>query len=183
MATIDYANARKILDDIYMPVNDATYVPSTTISQAVIDHINTLFKSDTQSFREVLLGCALVRQMDKTANLRKPYINLGAGAYNGRTLDEKVINKFLHHQEVPSSKGPYLATFRRSVEFDDSIAKGMRDKNSFASFMACIQYLESLNNDSEITDFISALLVKFIELRSSSKVTVARIRRFAAHFQ
>lgn len=67
---------------------------------------DTLFASKTQSFREAALGCALVRLLDPAADLRLPYARQGPRAYNGRSLDEQVVNPFLHDRQIPASKGP-----------------------------------------------------------------------------
>mgnify|MGYP007099441666 CR=1 FL=1 len=62
--------------------------------------LDAVFYSQTQSYREVLLGCALIRLLDKGVNIRLPYIKHGKGAFNGRTLDEKVINPFLQDKLI-----------------------------------------------------------------------------------
>ena len=110
---LDYADARALLEQAFdIPVDGSAAAPEAFQSGA-----EALFRSNTQSYREVLLGCVLVRLLDPTADIRKPYMNQGDGAYNGRTLDERVVNPFLHDRLIPATRGPYLASFRRSVTF------------------------------------------------------------------
>jgi len=60
-----------------------------------------LFESKTQAFREALIGCALARLHDDEIDITKPYMNQGDDAFNGRTLDERVVNPFLQENEIP----------------------------------------------------------------------------------
>ena len=83
----------------------------------VVEALDIVFSSNTQAFREVLLGCLLARIQDKAINVRRPYVSQGDDAYNGRTLDERVVNPVLQGKRIPSSRGPFLSVFRRSVEF------------------------------------------------------------------
>lgn len=136
-----------------------------------------LFSSKTQSYREVLLGCAVVRYFDLNVELSLPYINLGENSYNGRTLDEKVINPFLHNNEIPASKGPYLATFRRSVTLDDSITNSQRDKISYKALLGFLNYLKGLTDIEDIELVILSLVKNFMILRDSSKIELARIKK------
>src|SRR5271157_1327940 len=106
-----------------------------------------MFQSTTQAYREVLLGCSIARIQDRRINVRLPYINLGEGAFNGRTLDERVVNPFLQANRIPSSRGPYLGVFRRSVRFDQSTRTGVRDKDGYDSFLALIAYLEDTGDE------------------------------------
>jgi len=140
---------------------------------------DALFASKTQSFREVALGCALVRLLDKKIDIHLPYVNQGAAAFNGRTLDEKVINPFLHEHQIPASKGPYLATFRRSVRFDETTRSGMRDKAGYDAFLIVLQQLAAEKDDDNIRRCIRFLLYRFVALRQASQVLVARINRLS----
>jgi hypothetical protein len=76
---------------------------------------NILFATNVRAYREALMGCAIARFQDRAINIRLPYINQGQNAFNGRTLDERAVNPFFQEHRVPSSRGPYLAAFRRSV--------------------------------------------------------------------
>jgi SacI restriction endonuclease len=175
---IEYNQAKRALSELFteaemaFPRGETPPVPAS-FSKAV----DTLFTSRTQSFREVALGCALVRLLDKRANLRLPYANQGSLAYNGRTLDEKVVNPFLHDRQIPASKGPYLATFRRSVRFERATRKGMRDKDGYDAFLQVIATLEKTTGESEIRDLIRHLLYRFVMLRDEAQIPLALVNR------
>ena len=79
--------------------------------------IDKIFTSSTQAYREALMGCLLARILDKSVDVRSPYVSQGDNAYNGRTLDERVVNPTLQNHRIPSSRGPFLSVFRRSVQF------------------------------------------------------------------
>jgi hypothetical protein len=107
-----------------------------------------LFSSSTQAFREALVGCVLARIIDPEINIRLPYMNQGDDAFNGRTLDEKVVNPFLHERSIPCSKSPYLNVIRRDFRFMPEKAAGVRDKAAFSSLLTFIGQLQNADPDS-----------------------------------
>lgn len=155
---------------------DGATVPVSSTVQTAAD---TLFSSSTQSYREALLGCALARVMDDALNIRLPYVSHGSDAFNGRTLDEQVINPFLHDRLIPSSKGPYLATFRRSVKFIPETASGLRDKKGYEAFLSYIDALETAGSEEELRTLVVYLLQRFLVLRDAATIPLARISRLS----
>lgn len=144
----------------------------------IIESSDILFNSATQSYREVLLGCCLIRLLDENVLIRQPYMNQGPGSYNGRSLDEKVVNQFLQDHLIPCSKGPYLASFRRSVKFIPETANGLRDKSGYHAFLQFINVLE--NSDREqVEELTIYLLYRFIQLRESKTIIVTKISRLS----
>src|SRR5437773_1032521 len=126
-SSINYDLARNLLDKCLNELQQFTNENSLTLPNSDIqENLKTLFDSRTQSYREVALGCAVIKYFDSSVDLTLLYINLGRNSYNGRTLDEKVINPFLQANEMPASKGPYLATFRRSVKLDSTIRNSQK---------------------------------------------------------
>lgn len=179
MAGLDYTEAAALLDELFTETEAAFQVrPPSQIDQGIEKIADTLFASATQSYREVLLGCALARLLDRAINIRHPYMNQGADAFNGRTLDERVVNPFLHDRLIPSSKGPYLASFRRSVKFTPETAGGLRDKEGYTALLA---YLEALENADAATARSLALylLFRFLKLRDASTIPLSRISRLS----
>ena len=175
---IDYKKAREVIEGLFSVVEDnfrEGQVPK--VPESFVVATNVLFLSNTQSFREVALGCGLVRYLDKEADLRLPYASQGPTSYNGRTLDERVINPFFQDRQIPSSKGPYLATFRRSVRFDESTRDGVRDKAGYDAFLVVLEHFEATSDDSEIAELIRSLLYGFVRLRDASRVALAHINR------
>lgn len=176
---LDYGEARKILEVLFEEAEeDSRKDQIARVSNIVEEAAEILFESKAQSYREALLGCALARHIDQNIDITLPYANLGENAFNGRTLDEKVVNPFLHEHEIPSSKGPYLASFRRSVTFSPETQKGMRDKEAFGAMLTIIDQLKTGDQDDAET-FILHLLNKFIELREKSDITLAQIKRLS----
>ncbi len=176
--SIDYDRAWQALNELFAQAETAFREgQNPPVPASFSEALDTLFSSKTQSFREVALGCALVRLSDKEANLRLPYANQGNFAYNGRTLDEKVVNPFLHDHQIPASKGPYLATFRRSVRFEPATRKGMRDKDGYDAFLRVLGFLEKTDQNPLIRDLIKHLLFRFVRLRDESQIPLAIINR------
>ncbi|MEW6387754.1 MAG: restriction endonuclease, SacI family [Thermodesulfobacteriota bacterium] len=180
MASIDYESCRSLLDQ-YFPLVEKALIEGhePDLKPDVIEACEIIFDSRTQAYREVLLGCIIAKIQDKSINIRQPYIDQGPNAFSGRTLDEKVINPFLHDKKIPSSRGPYLSVFRRSVKFDDSIRPGLRDKEGFDSLLNLIGHLETLTSDIDLTNFLQHILFKFAELREKAKVQLFRPQRLS----
>lgn len=179
MTQIDYLQAAKILESMY---REAEKPPSDSVNKFLDDNeqlLDAVFDSQTQSYREVLLGCSLIRWLDKSVNIRLPYMKHGKGAFNGRTLDEKVINPFLHEKLIPCSKGPYLATFRRNVMLTDETKKGLRDKDGYDALMKLLSIIESTTDDSILETLMISFIRRFIILRDSSKITLFHINRLS----
>lgn len=178
---IDYPSARALLNETFEDVLarflDAEDAPA--VPEDVQRHCRRMFESKTQAYRETLLGALLAKLQDPSIDVRKPYMNMGEGAYNGRTMDENVVNPFLHEQRIPSSKGPYLSVFRRSVAFDENTRAGVRDKDGFDAMLACIAHIESSPDQEQRMTFLRHLLHRFIELREASNVPLSRLQRYS----
>jgi hypothetical protein len=155
--------------DGQMPVYDEALIPA----------FDAVFASKVQAYRETLVGCTLARLADRATDIRLPYMSQGEHAYNGRTLDERVVNPFLQHNRIPSSKGPFLAAFRRSVRFDASTRKGVRDKPGYDAFLALITALEAMQDEESIFVFLHCLLCRFAKLREEANVALSRVQRLS----
>lgn len=179
MASVDYAKAARLLTQLFAQAERAFQDKQPPATPASAQHAaDALFSSSTQSYREVLLGCALVRILDMSTNIRHPYVNQGDDAFNGRTLDEKVVNPFLQDRMIPCSKGPYLASFRRSVKFVPETGGGLRDKEGYKALLAFLDALEK-STKVEATTLTLYLLYRFVELRNASHVPLSQISRLS----
>lgn len=177
---IDYVAARKLLDEVFaLAEDDLLKDVQPTLSEPVRLACDVLFRSRTQAYREVLLGCVIARIQEKSINIRQPYVEQGPNAFSGRTLDERVINPFLREKQIPSSGGPYLSVFRRSVQFDTSIRGGLRDKSSYDAFLTVIAYLQLLEQDPKLIEFLRYLLYKFAELREKASIPLSKLQRIS----
>ena len=177
---IEYDNARIILETAFAQVEaDLLRGLEPSVSEEFGDSCDVVFRSRTQAFREVLLGCAIARIQDNGINIRQPYVNQGANAFNGRTLDERVINPFFQDKRIPSSRGPYLSVFRRSVEFNELTREGIRDKEAYDEFLNIIGLLESTTDNSRLFQIVHHLLFKFLELREQAAIPLTRLQRMS----
>jgi len=150
-----------------------------TIEQPIKEYFDVILDSRTQAYREVLIGCVLVKLQNKEIDIHKPYMNQGPDAYNGRTLDEKVINPFLHSKQIPCSRGPFLSTFRRSVGFVKSTRDGLRDKEAFDALLSLIDYIASEGERNKLISFLRYLLFRFIELRNRANIPISHVSRMS----
>lgn len=177
---LEYELAAAYLNDLFESAEqDYQEGKKPKIDSTLEKATDILFQSSTQSYREVLLGCGLVRLLNKKINIRFPYVSQSLDAFNGRTLDEKVVNPFFHEKMIPSSKGPYLASFRRSVRFIPETEKGLRDKIGYRAFLQFIEAFEKTVDDFEIKSLIKLLLLYFITLREQANVPLSRVARLS----
>ena len=179
MAQIDYQEAKNKLFALYQQVSASMSDGVLSALNDNIENLDCIFNSKTQSYREVLLGCALVHLIDTSVNIRLPYINHGEGSFNGRSLDEYTVNPFLQEQLFPCSKGPYLAAFRRSVKLIPETAEGLRDKAGYSAMMNLLSVIENCGSETETESFIMCLLQRFILLRNAAHIPLAHISRFS----
>lgn len=177
---VDYGASQTLLNERFAAISEAAMQGTRpTLAGGLAGAFEQLFTSRTQSFREALLGCALAWWCDPKIDILLPYANLGDAAFNGRTLDERVVNPFLHDNRIPSSRGPYLAVFRRSVAFNaPSTRSGLRDKAHFDAFLSLIEHVRTLDEDG-VVQFIDQLLFHFYDLREASHIQIARLGRIS----
>ena len=122
-----------------------------------------------------MLPCPDVRP---PINIRLPYMNQSDNAYNGRTLDETVVNPFLYEREIPSSKGPFLSALRRNISFVPETAKGLRDKEAFGAMLSAIDDLTD-GDDSDTQALFRRLLFEFVALRDRSMIALSHVNRLS----
>jgi hypothetical protein len=179
MAALNYELAVEYLQSLFTEAEAAFENRSApAVDTAVVQAVEALFSSSTQSYREVALGCGLARLLDPSINIRHPYKKHGDDSFNGRTLDERVINPFLNDRLIPCSKGPYLATFRRSVKLVPETEQGLRDA---AGYGALLTYIGALEDADAVTAraLVSYLLYRFLLLREATRIPLARISRLS----
>ncbi|HEX3579752.1 MAG TPA: restriction endonuclease, SacI family [Thermoanaerobaculia bacterium] len=180
MPSIDFDRARATLEVLFAAAeSDLRNKTPPPVSDALAASIKKVFESKTQSYREVLLGAAVARLEDPSIDIREPYSNLGPHAYSGRTLDERVINPFLHDKRIPSSKGPFLAVFRRRLPFVGATRAAQKDSKSYDALLECFSFLEVFEDKDRVQSFVRRLLYEFVELRESSRVDLARLQRIS----
>ncbi len=177
---IDYDAARKLLEDIFAQAESGLLQCSPIpVDESISVACDELFNSNTQAYREVLLGCAIARIQDSKINIRQPYVDQGPNAFSGRSLDERVVNPFLHEKRIPSSRGPYLSVFRRSVQFDSTTRAGLRDKTAYDAFLALITTIESTSLQADLMQFLRYLLYRFAKLREEALIPLSKLQRMS----
>jgi hypothetical protein len=180
MAEINYDEARRLIDDHFKEVGKihlAVKVP--VVPAEIAAACSTVFSSNTQAYREVLLGCILAKLTDPRINIRQPYLDQGDAAFSGRTLDEKVINPFLQTAQIPCSRGPYLAVFRRGVQFVLSTRGGLKDKSGYDALLQIFDYIELQTQQNAVSGLLDHVLHKFIALREAADIQIARLPRIS----
>ncbi len=140
---------------------------------------DAMFASATQAFREVALGCLLVRMHCPGTNLRLPYRKQGPHAFSGRTIDEKIVNPFLSDRSIPCSKGPYLSVFRRQVRFDDATKEGLRDPTGYEGLLRLLEAAEREEDQGRQRLLLQYLLYRFLLLREAAQVDLMRLERIS----
>ncbi len=175
--TIDYPAARTLLSTAFLGAEgDCASEVLPVVPDAIAAATQRLLSSNTQAYREVLIGCALARQLDSEIDIRLPYANQGETAYNGRTLDERVVNPFLNEHGIPCSRGPFLSVFRRSVAFVPETREGLRDKLGFDALLTLIEHLRDADPDTTRT-CLRFLLCAFVRLRDAANVDLVHVQR------
>lgn len=126
-----------------------------------------------------MLGCALISIEAPGTDLRSPYASQSDDAFNGRTLDQEVVNPILQQKRIPSTKNAYLAMFRRSVGFTAATRNGVRDKKAYDGLLQLIGYIDTCSQD-ERSAFLLKLLCRLVELREKSDIRLLRLNRIGA---
>ncbi len=177
--TINIEEAKRVLTEEFLNAErDYSTQTPVTVPQKAQQAAGILFSSTVQSYREALLGCALAKVIDPDVDVRLPYANQGPWAFSGRTLDERVVNPFLTNRQVPCSRGPYLASFRRNVRFVEATASGLKDKRAYKAFLDYLEEIEQANPD-QARDLLRYLLYRFVQLREQSSVLLMKLQRLS----
>ena len=176
---IDYDAARALLADTFAVAEADFACGSVAKSNGDVGGaVARLMASPTQAYREVLVGCCIARILDASIDVRLPYVNQADTAYNGRTLDEAVVNPFLQSHEIPCSRGPFLSVFRRNVSFTPDIRGGLRDKAGYDAMLIVIGLLAQPSGDNAGM-CLRALLDGLLRLRDAANVALVHVQRLS----
>jgi len=180
MEDISYAAATEVIEARFRQV-ESLHLANTPpqVTREIEAACGTVFDSNTQAYREALLGCLVAKFVNPQINIRQPYVDQGETAFSGRTLDEKVVNPFLQLAQVPSSKGPYLSVFRRSVQFNELTRAGLRDKAGYDAFLQILGYAEAAPSHEAIDNLLNYVLYRFVLLREQARIEIARLPRMS----
>ncbi|MEX2161801.1 MAG: restriction endonuclease, SacI family [Anaerolineales bacterium] len=177
MANINHQQAAAVLSQAFERAEQAFITSIEVQTKEDIDrNLDDIFDSGTQAYREVLLGCCVAKTVSPSIDVHLPYVKQGKDAFNGRDLDENVINPFLQGKQIPSSKGPYLSVFRRQVEFTPETRKGVRDKEGYDALVFVINELAKGKEDDR-DKLLVALLFRFIKMREQANIPITKPHR------
>lgn len=148
-----------------------------TLPDVVREAIAGVFRSRTQAYREALVGCTLARIQDPNINIRLPYVGQAPDAFNGRTLDERVVNPFLHEHQIPASRAPYLSSLRRGFQFQKDWP-GQRDRAGLGAAVDFIAALEQANAE-QARIYLRGLMYRFVALRDAADIGLNDVHRLS----
>lgn len=175
---IDYDAARKILTTEYEAAEELFREDrQVTLPDGVREAIAGVFRSRTQAYREALVGCTLARIQDPNINIRLPYVGQAPDAFNGRTLDERVVNPFLHEHQIPASRAPYLSSLRRGFQFQKDWP-GQRDRAGLGAAVDFIAALEQANAE-QARIYLRGLMYRFVALRDAADIGLNDVHRLS----
>jgi hypothetical protein len=177
MTKVDYEALRVRLQAAFAEAQSKPNV-RLAIPKPISAPLHALFTSKTQAFREGFLGALLVKLEHPEVNISHPYVKHGPDSFNGRTVDEKVVNPFLKSERIPSSRGPYLSVLRRGVKFKKETLVGIRDTKAFEALIELVDYAKVASKESRLA-LLRIILEQFIALRESSEIPVSRLNRLS----
>lgn len=173
-------NYMNIIEESFARAEDAFLKnQSLQVTKSFQDACNIVFESKTQAYREVLLGCLLIRITDRSKDIRLPYIDLGNDAFSGRSLDEQVVNPFLHTKNIPCSRGPYLSVFRKQVKFDKTTRRGLRDKQGYDALLDSFKSIENEDDQEVLLAILDYVLYRFVLLREQARIELVKVERIS----
>jgi hypothetical protein len=173
--SIDQRKAAEVLKEEFDKALDAfRYKRLINVPTEITKATEILMRSNTQAYREALIGCALARIVDDRVDIHMPHTRLGENAFSGRSLDENVVNPFLQRQEIPCSRGPYLSALRRGVVLQMPVPEGQRDRQGFESLVAFVDSLRKADEE-KARQYLRYLLYGFLKLREESRIELMRV--------
>lgn len=176
--SIDYGAADKLLAEEFDNAEDA-FREDVKIEQPgdVVTNVERLFSSETQAYREALVGCALARVLDPEIDVRLPATEHGDNSFSGRSLADRVVTPFFRGKAVPISASPYLSSLRGGARFiTGGEPRIQRDKDGFAALVSVVDYLRQLP-DGEAREFLRFLLWRFVQLRETGNIALKQFAK------
>jgi SacI restriction endonuclease len=176
---ISLANAKALLSETFVIAED-DYLQNKpiTIPTNIADLTDRLFKSETQAYREALIGCAVARLLDNEIDIRLPATEHGPNAFSGRSLADGGTAPFLRARSVPiSASSPYLSALRGGARFvPGGEPRIQRDKEGFDALVSVVGYLHNLAN-AGVREYLIFLLRRFVALRESGNISLRQIAK------
>jgi SacI-like restriction endonuclease len=172
------SDAIALLTEVF-PLAEDDYRENTAVNipPAMVAATERLFVSETQAYREALVGCTVAHILDPAVDIRLPATEHGENAFSGRSLADKGVTPFLRDRAIPISASPYLSSLRGGARF---VAGGapriQRDKEGFDALVSIVDYVRGLSAD-EAKAYLRYLLRCFVQLREAGNITLKRIAK------
>lgn len=175
---VKISDAMEVLRELFDSAEeDYREKAAVALPEHVVEATARLFVSETQAYREALVGCAVARILDREIDIRLPATADGENAFSGRSLADNAITPFLRDRAVPISASPYLSALRGGAKFmKGGEPRIQRDQEGFDALVSIVGYLRKLSAD-ETRVYLRFLLRKFIELRESGSIALKRIAK------
>lgn len=175
---IDNKAALALLEEIFpLAEDDFRDNADPGMSEDELAAIGALFLSETQAYREALVGCAVARVLDPQIDIRLPATEHGDNAFSGRSLADQVITPFMRGRAIPVSASPYLSALRGGARFvEGGEPRIQRDKQGFAALVFLADDLMKRDHN-QARAFLRFLLRRFVHLREDADIPLRRIAK------
>ncbi|MGH9783475.1 MAG: restriction endonuclease, SacI family [Terriglobia bacterium] len=171
-------DALKLLAEVFLQ-SEGNYRDGSPIDlpAEVVAATERLFISETQAYREALIGCVVARVLDPQTDIRLPATKYGEAAFSGRILADQAITPFLRERAIPISASPYLSSLRGGARFvQGGQPRIQRDQGGFDALVAVVDFVSGLDSGAA-KGYLCYLLRRFIQLREASNIALRKIAR------
>jgi hypothetical protein len=149
-----------------------------TVPPEVEADTERLFESATATFREILIGQALLRAVDADAEIHLVRKDQGS-TVTGRTITEQIVTPYMQAQSVPVLKNPFLSAGRGALRLEPGgESRTYRDKEAFNRLVSVITYLRAPDREAA-KGYLRYLLKRFIVLRESANIPLTEVPRLS----
>lgn len=175
---INYQAATALLAEAF-PLAEDEYREGgkTAIPVAAAVATERLFSSETQAYREALVGCTLAHIVAPEVDIHLPSTAQGENAFSGRGLADRVVTPFLRGRAIPISASPYLSSLRGGARFVfGGQPRIQRDQEGFDALVSVVDYVSGLTAEDSKA-YLRYLLCCFIRLREAGHIALKKIAK------
>jgi len=142
-----------------------------------IESIDNIVRSNIGAGVRLLLACALAKICDPSVDIRRPFTNLGKGAYSGRTYDEQYVTRFVNKYELPCNVTtafltPALRT-KRGIALVPGTDLGGRDRNLYEQVILLLDDVENGRLSAE--DLLAETVISLVVLKRERQQRISSL--------
>lgn len=146
--------------------------------EEIVNRINSIARSRIGAGVRVLLACSLAKAYLPSLDIRKPYADLGEGAYSGRSYDERYIAQFINQHKLPCNSTtafltPALRT--KSVVLTAGTNLGGRDAHLYADVISVLEEVE--NETLDAFDLLTETIRVLLLIKAEREENIAALLR------